>query len=299
MGRRASRALRKLADRYRVRDGTKFRIEDHDPGDTAGLTLEGKGEREEAEKRLAEGLRRLAQLQSALYAEDRWGILIVLQAMDAAGKDSIIKHVLSGMNPQGVQVSPFKAPSPDDLNHDFLWRATKRLPERGQIGIFNRSYYEEVLIVRVHPELLERQKLPPDLVDGKIWSSRYEDINAFERYLSRNGFLVLKFFLNVSKKEQRKRFLERLDLREKNWKFSMADVQERRFWSDYQKAYEAAIAATATRWAPWYVVPADHKWFTRIVVAAAIVSEMERLNLAYPKLSPEEKAALAAARRRL
>jgi PPK2 family polyphosphate:nucleotide phosphotransferase len=224
---------------------------------------------------------------------------VIFQALDAAGKDSTIKHVMSGVNPQGVQVSSFKVPSPQELDHDFLWRGVIRLPERGCIGIFNRSYYEEVLVVRVHPEILEGQRIPPELVDGRIWAQRYEDINAFERYLARNGFPILKFFLNVSKKEQKKRFLERLDEPEKNWKFSIGDVRERERWGAYRKAYQEAIAATSTPWAPWFVVPADHKWFTRLVVAGAIVAELEKLNLRYPKLDKAKRKELDAARREL
>jgi PPK2 family polyphosphate:nucleotide phosphotransferase len=245
------------------------------------------------------GVERLADLQGKLYAQDRWGVLIIFQAMDGAGKDSTIKHVMSGVNPQGVQVSSFKVPSAEELDHDYLWRSAKCLPERGRIGIFNRSYYEEVLVVKVHPEILEAQRIPPERVDGRIWSQRYEDITAFERYLARNGFLILKFFLNLSKKEQKRRFLERLDEPSKNWKFSMGDVHEREFWSDYQKAYGEAIAATSTPWAPWYVVPADHKWFTRLVVAAAIVTELEELNLHYPKIDKAKRKELETARRAL
>jgi PPK2 family polyphosphate:nucleotide phosphotransferase len=286
---------RKLADRYRVTKGKKFRLEDCDPADTAGLSLEGS----DAKESLQEGVRMLAELQNRLYAQDRWGVLLIFQAMDAAGKDSTIKHVMSGVNPQGVQVSAFKAPSSEELDHDFLWRTTARLPERGRIGIFNRSYYEEVLIVKVHPEILRGQKLPEALVSRDVWAQRYEDINAFERYLSRNGYLVLKFFLNVSKKEQKRRFLKRLDLPEKNWKFSMADVEERAFWNDYMNAYESAIGATSTRWAPWYAVPADNKWFTRLVVAATIVAELKKLDLHYPTLDKAKRKELAAARRAL
>jgi PPK2 family polyphosphate:nucleotide phosphotransferase len=286
---------RKLADRYRVTKGKKFRLEDHDPADTAGLSLDGS----DAKESLQEDVRMLAELQSRLYAQDRWGVLVIFQAMDAAGKDSTIKHVMSGVNPQGVQVSAFKAPSSEELDHDFLWRTTARLPERGRIGIFNRSYYEEVLIVKVHPEILRGQKLPEALVTRDVWAQRYEDINAFERYLSRNGYLILKFFLNISKKEQKRRFLKRLDLPEKNWKFSMVDVKERAFWNDYMNAYESAIAATSTRWAPWYAVPADNKWFTRLVVAATIVAELKKRDLRYPTLDKAKRKELAAARRAL
>jgi len=235
-------------------------------------------------------------LQEKLYAQDRWAVLVILQAMDAAGKDSTIKHVMSGLNPQGCSVTSFKAPSAEDLDHDFLRRATRSLPARGKIGIFNRSYYEEVLVARVHPEILSREKLPPDLVSGKIWQWRFEDINAYERYLSRNGIVVLKFFLNVSKKEQKRRFLERLDESEKNWKFSASDVLERQHWNEYMGAYEEMIRNTSTERAPWYVVPADHKWFTRVVVAEALVHVLEKLNLSFPKVDAEKRKDLKKAR---
>ncbi|HEY2798457.1 MAG TPA: polyphosphate kinase 2 family protein [Thermoanaerobaculia bacterium] len=299
MGKPPEKSIASLVDRYRVTDGKKFRLNDYDPEDTAALSVRGKKAKAASQALLAKGIARLAELQDRLYAQDRWGVLVIFQALDAAGKDSTIKHVMSGVNPQGVQVSSFKVPSPQELDHDFLWRGMLRLPERGCIGIFNRSYYEEVLIVRVHPEILRGQKIPPELVGGRIWAERYEDINAFERYLRRNGFPVLKFFLNVSKKEQKRRFLERLDLPEKNWKFSIADVREREFWGDYRKAYQEAIAATSTPWAPWYVIPADHKWFTRLVVAGAIVAELEKLDLRYPKLDKAKRRELAAARREL
>ncbi len=295
MNRKAQRKVLKLFAPYRAPAGKKFRLENFDPSDTGGLAMDDR----EHEEALQEGVRMLADLQGRLYAQDRWGVIVILQAMDAAGKDSTIKHVMSGVNPQGVQVFPFKVPSPEELDHDFLWRAARRLPERGQIGIFNRSYYEEVLIVKVHPATLRGQKLPEELITPEIWPERYEDINAFERYLSRNGYRVLKFFLHVSKKEQKRRFLERLDKKEKNWKFSLDDVRERAFWKDYMKAYEDAIAATSTPWAPWYVVPADHKWFTRLVVASAIVGEMQKLDLHYPKLDKAKREELAAARREL
>ena len=293
------RDLASVASRYRVTDGKKFRLDDYDPEDTAFLSVRGKKAKVMSQTLLQQGIARLTDLQDRLYAQDRWGLLVIFQALDAAGKDSTIKHVMSGVNPQGVQVSSFKVPTPQELDHDFLWRGLIRLPERGMIGIFNRSYYEEVLVVRVHPALLTGQRIPPELVNGRIWSQRYEDINAFERYLGRNGFRILKFFLNVSKKEQKTRFLERLDEPEKNWKFSAADVRERDFWDDYRKAYHDAIAATSTPWAPWYVVPADHKWFTRLVVAAAIVAELEKLNLSYPKLDKAKRRELAAARQEL
>jgi PPK2 family polyphosphate:nucleotide phosphotransferase len=245
---------------------------------------------------LAQGVEWLAEEQDKLYAQDRWSVLLVFQAMDAAGKDGTIKHVMSGVNPQGCQVFSFKAPAPEDLDHDFLWRTTKCLPERGRIGIFNRSYYEEVLVVRVHQAILARQKLPPELVTKRIWDERLEDIAAFERYLARNGTVVLKFFLHVSRKEQKERFMERLDQPEKNWKFAAGDVHERRYWDDYMAAYEDAIRATAAKHAPWYVVPADNKWFTRLVVAAAIVEALEKLDLDYPKIDAATRKALAAAR---
>jgi len=288
--------VEKLIDPYRVASGKGFRLKDFDPGDTRGLKEEAKPE---AREWLERGIQWLAEEQNKLYAQDRWGVLLVFQAMDAAGKDSTIKHVMSGVNPQGVQVYSFKQPSPEELDHDYLWRSMKCVPERGRIGIFNRSYYEEVLVVRVHQELLARQKLPPKLVGKDIWRDRLEDIANFERYLARNGIAVVKFFLNVSKKEQKKRFLERLDKPDKNWKFSAADVVERQYWNKYQEAYEEAIRATASKAAPWFVVPADNKWFTRLVVAAAIVSTLEKLELQYPKVSDAQKKELAAARAKL
>jgi PPK2 family polyphosphate:nucleotide phosphotransferase len=278
---------------YRLTDGKKFRLEDIDPGDTGELRSEDKPQAKEA---LAEGVETLTALQERLYAQDRWAILLIFQAMDAAGKDGAIKHVMSGVNPQGCQVHSFKAPSSEDLDHDHLWRCLKALPERGRIGIFNRSYYEEVLVVRVHKELLERQKLPPSLVTKSIWDNRYEDIRNVEKYLGRNGVVIRKFFLHVSKKEQKKRFLERLDNPDKNWKFSMADAKERGFWGDYQEAYEDMIRETATKDAPWYVVPADNKWFTRVVVAAAIIDALGSLDLKFPEVDDEKKKELAAAR---
>ena len=283
----------KLVAPYRITSGKGFRLKDFDPGDTRGIKDEAKPEVAEWLKR---GVQWLADQQDKLYAQDRWGVLLVFQAMDAAGKDSTIKHVMSGVNPQGVQVYSFKQPSPEELDHDFLWRSMCRLPERGRIGIFNRSHYEEVLVVRVHQELLARQKLPPKLVGKGIWKERLRDIANFESYLLRNGIVVVKFFLNVSKKEQKKRFLERLDKPEKNWKFSAADVVERRYWDKYQEAYEDAIRATASKEAPWFVVPADNKWFTRLVVAAAIVETLEKLGLQYPKVDAAKKKELAAAR---
>ena len=288
--------LEKLQKRYRVTDGKHFRLKDYDPADTHGLKSELKPL---AKEMLAKGVEELARLQDILAAQDRWALLLIFQAMDAAGKDGTIKHVMSGVNPQGVQVSSFKVPSSEERDHDFLWRTMKRLPERGDIGIFNRSYYEEVLVVRVHPELLATEKLPDQLVTKKIWQERFEDINAFERYLTRNGVAVRKFFLHVSKKEQKRRFLERLDTAEKNWKFSAADVKEREYWDDYQAAYEDMIRNTATEHAPWYVVPADNKWFTRLVVAAAVADALESLQLSYPKLDEKQKAELLKARKQL
>ncbi len=284
---------RKFSAPYRITDGKKFRLRDVDPNDTAGFKDEDKPRAKEA---LQMGVDALSQLQEVLYAQDRWSVLLIFQAMDAAGKDGAIKHVMSGINPQGCQVTSFKTPSAEDLDHDFMWRCVRHLPERGRIGVFNRSYYEEVLVVRVHQEILQRQKLPATLVTKRIWEERYEDIGNFERYLTRNGTIVLKFFLNVSKKEQRKRFLERLDKPEKNWKFSQADVAERAHWDDYMHAYEEAIRATAAKHAPWYVVPADNKWFTRIVVAAAIIDQLASLDLSFPKIDAAKRQELEAAR---
>lgn len=276
---------------YRVDEGRKFRLEDVDPEDTGELRS-----KEEAREWLAMGVARLAELQERLYAQDSWAVLLIFQAMDAAGKDSAIKHVMSGVDPQGCQVFSFKAPSTEELDHDFLWRCAKALPERGRIGIFNRSYYEEVLVVRAHPEYLQGQKLPPALVSERIWKERYQDIGNFERYLTRNGVAICKFFLHVSKKEQKRRFLARLDEPEKNWKFSAADVKERRHWGAYMEAYQDMIRATATEHAPWYVVPADHKWFTRLVVSAAIIDALEDLQLRFPKLDEAKRKALKEAR---
>ena len=276
---------------YRVIDGSKFRLKDFDTGDRAGVK-----DKERAQDSLRRGVEQLAELQDKLYAQDRYAVLLIFQAMDAAGKDSAIKHVMSGINPQGCQVFSFKAPSAEELDHDFLWRTNRCLPERGRIGIFNRSYYEETLVVRVHRELLERQHLPPSLVTKHIWQERYEDINAHERYLTRNGVVVRKFFLHVSRKEQKKRFLERLDQPEKNWKFSAADVQEREHWDEYMQAYEEMIRSTATPHAPWYVVPADYKWVTRLIVAAAVVDTMQGLKLHYPLLDDAKREGLKAAR---
>jgi len=288
--------IEKMLKRYRIEEGKHFRLKDHDPGDTHGLKSEGKPE---ARELLTKGVEELARLQDVLAAQNRWGLLLVFQAMDAAGKDGTIKHVMSGVNPQGVQVTSFKAPSSEEQDHDFLWRTMKHFPERGDIGIFNRSYYEEVLVVRVHPELLQKENLPASLVTKHIWRDRFEDINALERYLTRNGIAILKFFLHLSRKEQKRRFMERLDRPDKNWKFSTADVQEREHWDDYQDAYEDMIQNTASPNAPWYVVPADNKWFTRLVVAGAIVDALKGLKLAYPKVDGERKAELAAARKQL
>ena len=285
-----------LPSRYRIDRPRKFRLRDIDPADTAGL---GKARKEQAAAMLQRGVTRLADMQEKLYAQDRWALLLIFQAMDAAGKDGTIKHVMSGVNPQGCEVFSFKAPSAEDLDHDFLWRTNRSLPERGRIGIFNRSYYEEVLVVRVHPEFLSKQRIPPALVTRKIWKQRFEDINALERHLARNGVVVLKFFLNVSKAEQKRRFLERLENPEKNWKFSANDIKERAFWNDYMEAYEDMIRNTSTPEAPWYVVPADNKWFTRIVVAAAVIEALDALDLRYPKVSKEKRKELAAAKRTL
>jgi PPK2 family polyphosphate:nucleotide phosphotransferase len=280
-----------FAEPFQVADGSHFRLKDFDPAETLGLKS-----KEHAQKKLEHGIARLAELQEKLYAQDRWAFLLILQAMDAAGKDSTIKHVMSGVNPQGCQVNSYKTPSAEELEHDFLWRTSRSLPERGKIGIFNRSYYEEVLVVRVHPELLAREKIPHQLCSEDIWQKRFEDINAFEHYLSRNGIVVLKFFLHLSKKEQKKRFLERLDAPGKNWKFSAGDVLERQKWEKYMRAYEDMIRNTSTKHAPWYVVPADHKWFTRLVVAEATIDAMEKLDLSFPKMDAEKRKGLKAAR---
>jgi PPK2 family polyphosphate:nucleotide phosphotransferase len=281
-----------LAKTYRVESGKKFRLKDFDPADTGHWRS-----KDSATEALQEGIARTVDLQDKLYAQDSWALLLIFQAMDAAGKDGIIKHVMSGVNPQGCQVFSFKAPSDLELQHDFLWRTTRDLPERGHIGIFNRSYYEEVLVVRVHPEILKSQKMPPSLVGKDIWEERFEDIRGFERHMARSGTVIRKFFLNVSKKEQKRRFLERLDEPEKNWKFSAADIRERRCWDDYQKAYEDMIANTATEHAPWYVVPADNKWFTRLVVSAVVVETLESLDLAYPKVEEAKLKELEAAKK--
>src|SRR6266851_1251123 len=284
---------RRISDRYRVRPGDRFRLEDWDPADTGGLVLT----KEKARDLLAKGVDELLTLQDRLAAQDRWAVLLVFQGMDAAGKDGTIKHVMSGVNPQGVEVHSFKEPSSEEVAHDFLWRTNRCLPARGKIGIFNRSYYEEVLVVRVHPELLEKERIPDELRRDQFWKSRYEDINAFERYLTRNGVAIRKFFLNVSRKEQKRRFLERLDNPKKNWKFSPADVQERKYWDDYQLAYEKMIRNTASEHAPWVVVPADNKWFTRLLVVATVVDALSEMNLEYPKLSEEKMGELRAVRK--
>jgi PPK2 family polyphosphate:nucleotide phosphotransferase len=289
-------AARRISKPYRVTNGKKFRLKDFDPSDTGGLESEDKPRAKEA---LQAGVEALAKLQDVLYAQDRWSVLLIFQAMDAAGKDGTIKHVMSGVNPQGCQVSSFKAPTSLDLDHDYLWRCVKELPERGRIGIFNRSYYEETLVVRVHPEFLAGQKLPEECITKEIWDERFQDIRAFERYLHRNGTIVRKFFLHISKEEQQKRFLARLDLPEKNWKFSANDVKERGFWDDYMKAYEKMIRATATEHSPWYVVPADNKWFTREIVAAAVIDALASLDLHYPKVSAAQKLELAEVRKSL
>jgi PPK2 family polyphosphate:nucleotide phosphotransferase len=287
---------RALAEPYRITKGSKFRMKDITPGDTGDLT---DGDKPRAKQALRNGVEALAELQDVLYAQDRWSVLLIFQAMDAAGKDGAIKHVMSGVNPQGCQVYSFKSPSALDLDHDYLWRCACRLPERGRIGIFNRSYYEETLVVRVHPEFLDRQKLPPGLVTKHVWDERFEDIRNFERYLSRNGTVIRKFFLHVSEGEQRRRFLERLDTPEKNWKYSASDLRERGYWGRYMEAYEQTIRETATDEAPWYVVPADKKWYTRVIVAAAVIDALASLDLKYPAVSEEQQKQLLAARAEL
>ena len=287
---------RQFSKPFRVTKGDKFRLKDVDPGDTLGLKSEDKPRAKEA---LAVGVEALAQLQDMLYAQDRWAVLLIFQAMDAAGKDGAIKHVMSGINPQGCQVFSFKAPTSEDLDHDYLWRCMKCLPERGRIGIFNRSYYEETLVVRVHREFLAKQQLPPELVTKGIWQERFKDIRSFERYLARNGVAVRKFFLHVSKQEQKRRFLERVDTPAKNWKFSANDAKERGYWDAYMAAYEDMIRNTATKEAPWYVVPADNKWFTRVVVAAAVIDALASLDVKYPVVGQEKLKDLAAAKQAL
>src|SRR5678816_3080654 len=287
---------RELANPYRITNGRGFRLKDIDPDDTGGLKSEDKPRAKES---LGIGVEALATLQDMLYAQDRWAVLLIFQAMDGAGKDGAIKHVMSGVNPQGCQVASFKAPSAEDLDHDYPWRCQKHLPERGRIGIFNRSYYEEVLVVRVHEQLLRSQKLPEELVTKDIWDKRFKDIRNFENYLNRNGTLVCKFFLNVSAKEQKKRFLERIDNPDKNWKFSASDSKERKYWKEYMHAYEELIKNTATKDSPWYVVPADNKAFARVVVASAIIETLDSIGLEYPKVSKEKLAELAAVKKEL
>ena len=284
----------KLSKPYRIEDGRKFRLKQFDPDSTAYLRS-----KQHAKELLQKGIADMGKEKDKLYAQDQWAMLLIFQAMDAAGKDGAIKHVMSGINPQGCQVYSFKAPSSEELNHNFLWRTSRVLPERGHIGIFNRSYYEEVLVVRVHPEILANERLPKQLVRDRLWQDRFEDIRNFERYLTRNGILVRKFFLYVSKKEQKRRFLERLEQPEKNWKFSAADLHERDRWDDYMKAYEEMITETSTKYAPWYVVPADNKWYTRLVVAAAIVDALKDLKLAYPAVPAEKQKSLVEARKQL
>lgn len=284
----------RLAAPYCITKGEKFRLKDYATNDTGKVKNQ-----QHSEKIIENRAGLLTNLQEKLYAQDRWALLLVIQAMDAAGKDAVIKHVMSGVNPQGCDVHSFKTPSTEELNHDYLWRAHSRVPERGMIGIFNRSYYEEVLVVRVHPTLLEAEKLPDPLITKHIWEQRYEDINAFEHYLTHNGIVIRKFFLHVSKKEQKKRFLERLEDPKKNWKFSMADVKERGYWKDYQEAYEELIQNTATKHAPWYVVPADNKWYTQLVVASAIISALEELDLSFPDVDKDKKKELESVRESL
>ena len=289
-------AAHQLSKPYRITNGNKFRLKHVDPADTGDLKSADKPRAKEA---LQTGVEAMAELQDVLYAQDRWSLLLIFQAMDAAGKDGTIKHVMSGVNPQGCQVSSFKGPTSEDLDHDYLWRCVKQLPERGRIGIFNRSYYEETLVVRVHPEFLAGQKLPKECVTKDIWEERFQDIRAFERYLYRNGTAVVKFFLHISKEEQQKRFLERLDDPEKNWKFSVNDARERGFWDDYMEAYEETIRETASENSPWYVVPADNKWFTRVIVAAAVIDALAAMKLQYPKVSEAKRQELAATRKEL
>lgn len=284
---------KKISKPFRITDGKDFKLKHVDPSDTLNLKSEDKPR---AKETLQNGIELLAELQDKLYAQDKWSVLLIFQAMDAAGKDGAIKHVMSGINPQGCQVFSFKAPTNEDLDHDYLWRCMKRLPERGRIGIFNRSYYEETLVVRVHEDILAKQKLPEKLLTKHIWDERFQDIRNFEKYLSRNGILIRKFFLHVSKEEQKKRFLERIDNPEKNWKFSTADAKERGHWDEYMKAYEDMIRNTATKDSPWYVVPADNKWFTRLVVAAAVIDALDSLNLAYPEVGEEQLKELAEAK---
>jgi PPK2 family polyphosphate:nucleotide phosphotransferase len=288
--------IHKFIKPYVVTSGKHFRLKDYDPADTHHLNSEDKPE---AKKWLEQGVSLLAEFQQVLYAQGTWGLLLIFQAMDAAGKDGTIKHVMSGVNPQGVQVHSFKSPSSEELAHDFLWRSSRCLPARGNIGIFNRSYYEEVLVVRVHPEFLQKQRLPDSVQDHHFWKGRYEDISSLEHYLTRNGIAICKFFLHLSKKEQKRRFLERLNNQDKYWKFSAADLKERKYWDEYQDAYEKMIRNTASEYAPWVVVPADNKWFSRLLVVATIVDTLDRLNLEYPKLTPTELRELKESRRQL
>jgi PPK2 family polyphosphate:nucleotide phosphotransferase len=281
-------------DRFRVGEGTRVRLKDRDPADTAPFASE-----EAAKGLLKKAQKRMHELAEVLYAQDRWSVLLIFQAMDAAGKDSAIKHVMRGLDPKATQVYSFKAPSDEELDHDFMWRCLRVLPERGRIGVFNRSYYEEVLVVRIHPGLLEAQHLPSQRLTPRIWKERFEDIRDIERYLCRNGTVIRKFFLNVSKAEQRRRFVARLDDPAKNWKFAVGDVNERLHWDKYMRAYEEAIAATSTRHAPWYVVPADHKWFTRLAIAKIIIETLESLQLEFPAVDAVKRRELAEARRRL
>ncbi|HWX55875.1 MAG TPA: polyphosphate kinase 2 family protein [Verrucomicrobiae bacterium] len=290
---KTEKSAHKYCEPYRIGDGDNFRLKDFDPGDT------GKVSKEEAGELLEEGISLTTDLQQKLYAQDQWAILLIIQAMDAAGKDGLIKHVMSGVNPQGCQVTSFKEPSARELNHDFLWRAECDLPERGKIGLFNRSYYEEVLVVRVHPEILAKQHLPPSLVTKEIWKERFADIRAFERHLTRNGIVVRKFFLNVSKEEQKRRFLKRLEEPDKNWKFSESDVRERQHWDEYMDAYEDMIQHTATEYAPWYVVPADHKWFTRLAVSSAIIEALEECRPTFPQVDAKRRKELETAKKLL
>jgi len=284
----------KIAEAYRVSNGDGFHLKDFNPADTGGMKDKGK-----ALRTLQDGVTLLSHYQEKLYAQDQWAALLIFQALDAAGKDGAIKHVMSGINPQGCDVTSFKAPSKEELDHEYLWRAHRAVPQRGKIGIFNRSYYEEVLVVRVHQDLLNAQQLPKELISKHIWEERYEDINNFEKYLGRNGIIVMKFFLHISKSEQKKRFLERLEMPEKNWKFSMADVKERSYWKDYQRGYEEMIQNTATKHAPWHVIPADNKWFTRLAVAGAIIEKLHSLFLQFPEVDDDKKKELAQVRKAL
>ncbi len=284
----------RLAAPYCVTKGKEFRLKDHDPSDADGVK-----DKQESERIIKNRAGLLSNLQEKLYAQDRWALLVVIQGMDAAGKDGVVKHVMSGVNPQGCDVHAFKTPSNEELNHDYLWRAHRCVPERGKIGIFNRSYYEDVLVVRVHPTLLRAQRLADSLITKHIWEQRYEDMNAFEHYLTRNGIVIRKFFLHISKEEQKKRFLERLEDSKKNWKFSMADVKERGYWKDYQEAYEEMIQNTATKHAPWYVIPADHKWYTQLIVASAIIATLEELDLCFPDVDKAKKKELESVRESL